>query len=774
METILEILGESSVRAIVIAFATAFVLWVLQVKSPGICHRAWTGVLMTMLCLPFFSMWAPRIAIPVLPASSIPAVAKRPALGDLQVPAPGIAAARSAVLNPSTQRPQARPAAFRMNIYQAAGILYLAGFCVFTFRLLAGTLLSLRLGRGASRDGRVFYSPQCTIPITVGVWRARIFLPAESKNWDQGKLDAVLTHEQEHMRRRDPLVVWIALLNRGMYWFNPLAWWLCARLSALAEQACDEAVIARGHDSGVYAGHLLEFARSVKSSGALTTVWGSSLHGSTLARRIRRILSSGITPAISPVRMTLVAVLWIAAAVAAISFELLPVHAAPPLASAVAFPSSGVEVPEVTAPQSMPTPPAASSLPSRSIVPPDNTLYETGTEYLKQRQYIKARLAYQTLLSTYPNSRLAAPAFLAIADSFNEEGGAENLTEAVEKYKDFVVFFPLDPKAADAGMKIISINMKALQSENATGHSRSMLLRTQLATERFLSSFPDSGYRRDAEKILEDINRELANQRLSDITGYVVNQAGKPIRGVSISAFERVVTGLPPAPVASASSDEQGYFALRGIPLENKIEVHFEGESLATLVYDDPDLFNGPLRITMHELWIERIDIKGNRRIPEDTIRFYIQSKPGDLYSPAKLAYDVQALYKSNFYENVEVQERDGESGEIITFIVDEKLLIRSIHFIGNRSITEPEILEAFAVNKVGLALDSQFEYRKAMTAERILKKLLAERGKPNASVRIETETLPPSSIRLRFIIDEDGNLPTELIGGNHSKSIGK
>jgi hypothetical protein len=47
--------------------------------------------------------------------------------------------------------------------------------------------------------------------------------------------------------------------------------------------------------------------------------------------------------------------------------------------------------------------------------------------------------------------------------------------------------------------------------------------------------------------------------------------------------------------------------------------------------------------------------------------------------------------------------------------------------------------------------------------AERILKKLLAERGKPQASIRVETESLSPGSIRLRFIIDEDGNLPTEL-----------
>ena len=45
MKTILEVLGESSVRAIIISLTTACVLRVLRVKSPGICHRAWTGVL---------------------------------------------------------------------------------------------------------------------------------------------------------------------------------------------------------------------------------------------------------------------------------------------------------------------------------------------------------------------------------------------------------------------------------------------------------------------------------------------------------------------------------------------------------------------------------------------------------------------------------------------------------------------------------------------------------------------------------------------------------
>ena len=59
----------------------------------------------------------------------------------------------------------------------------------------------------------------------------------------------------------------------------------------------------------------------------------------------------------------------------------------------------------------------------------------------------------------------------------------------------------------------------------------------------------------------------------------------------------------------------------------------------------------------------ERIEIRGNRRIPEDTIRFYIQSRQGEIYDEGRLELDLRALYKANFFEKIEVQERDGDTG---------------------------------------------------------------------------------------------------------------
>jgi outer membrane protein insertion porin family len=152
---------------------------------------------------------------------------------------------------------------------------------------------------------------------------------------------------------------------------------------------------------------------------------------------------------------------------------------------------------------------------------------------------------------------------------------------------------------------------------------------------------------------------------------------------------------------------------------------------------------------------IERVDIRGNRRVPEDTIRFYIQSRQGEPYDEARLELDLRALYKANFFENIEVEERDGDTGKIVTFVLKEKPLIRSITYEGNKSFTESNILEHFKTRKVGLTVDSQYDPSKIRAAERALKELMEQNGKPLGTVRTEIENIPPSSVRVRFVMDE-------------------
>jgi hypothetical protein len=159
-----------------------------------------------------------------------------------------------------------------------AGI-YLLGFCALLARLATGTVRAHTLvRRAANREGRLT-SESCAAPVTVGWMNPTVILPEHWRRWPQAQLSAVLTHEDEHARWRDPLVQWLALLNRAVFWFHPLAWWLEFKLSALAEEACDAAVLARGHDPFEYSEYLLQIARAMQQTGARVNVMGMAMPG---------------------------------------------------------------------------------------------------------------------------------------------------------------------------------------------------------------------------------------------------------------------------------------------------------------------------------------------------------------------------------------------------------------------------------------------------------------------------------------------------------------
>jgi len=150
--------------------------------------------------------------------------------------------------------------------------------------------------------------------VTVGWLRPTVILPWGWRQWPQARLDAALAHEREHARRRDPLWRLLALLNRALFWFHPLAWWLERKLSGLAEEACDAAVLARGYDPRDYSELLLDLARAVRRAGARVGALGVAMPGIGLEYRIRQMLGGARPPRVSRARMAVTAALCAIAA----------------------------------------------------------------------------------------------------------------------------------------------------------------------------------------------------------------------------------------------------------------------------------------------------------------------------------------------------------------------------------------------------------------------------------------------------------------------------
>ena len=272
----MDLIVESAVRAAVLVCGVALVLRILRIRSPRLVHRAWTAVTVIMLLLPVFVAWGPELAVPLLPSQ---------AESGVLAPAAGAAAAEPNGI-PKTAGSPPDGSRARLTWAAAAVTVYVAGVAVFLMRLAAGLRRAAAMRRGAIRSHGHLTHPACVTPMTVGIISPAVILPPDWASWKEAELAAVLAHEDEHVRRRDPLVAGVTLLNRAIFWFHPLAWWLQRTVAGLSEQACDAVVISRGHDRDVYSACLLRFARRTAHAGGRIASTVTTMPGAGLRERL--------------------------------------------------------------------------------------------------------------------------------------------------------------------------------------------------------------------------------------------------------------------------------------------------------------------------------------------------------------------------------------------------------------------------------------------------------------------------------------------------------
>jgi outer membrane protein insertion porin family len=174
---------------------------------------------------------------------------------------------------------------------------------------------------------------------------------------------------------------------------------------------------------------------------------------------------------------------------------------------------------------------------------------------------------------------------------------------------------------------------------------------------------------------------------------------------------------------------------------------------------------------------IARIDFVGNRRIRTDTLRARIFSRNGDPYSEEALRRDFQALWNTQFFEDIQLRVEDSPTnprGKIIVFEVKERPIIRRIRYDGLKSVTESDVLDRFKDRKVGLTVESQFDPTRIKKAQVVIQELLAERGRQFAKVTPEYERIAASNaVILIFKVQEGPKVKVGRIRftGNHAFS---
>jgi outer membrane protein assembly factor BamD len=96
---------------------------------------------------------------------------------------------------------------------------------------------------------------------------------------------------------------------------------------------------------------------------------------------------------------------------------------------------------------------------NRNAVPnnttnPDRFLFERGTTALSERKWADAREYFRQVVDNYPNSPHRPDSKLGMGDSYLGERTAESLVLSANEYREFLTFYPTNPRADYAQYKL--------------------------------------------------------------------------------------------------------------------------------------------------------------------------------------------------------------------------------------------------------------------------------------------------------------------------------
>ena len=309
------ILVDAFVKATVLLLLAAGGTLLLRRSTAALRHLVWALACGGVLALPLASALLPNWRVAAWPKLEEP-------VAPLDQPGAEQAARRPAPIAPvvrenptPTATVDPAPVRFRLTPDWTALVLpvWLSGVGVALLLIVVGMVRIAWLDRvtkpmtndtwlgllevlsrelGLRRSVRLLQANGPAMPMTWGVRRPAILLPAEADQWPAERRRDVLLHELAHVRRHDCFIQLVARIACAVYWFHPLVWLAATRLRVERERACDDHVLRAGATPSAYASHLLDIARGLRAAPATSLASVAMARPAQLATRLLDVLDA--------------------------------------------------------------------------------------------------------------------------------------------------------------------------------------------------------------------------------------------------------------------------------------------------------------------------------------------------------------------------------------------------------------------------------------------------------------------------------------------------
>src|SRR5688572_24047238 len=143
---------------------------------------------------------------------------------------------------------------------------------------------------------------------------------------------------------------------------------------------------------------------------------------------------------------------------------------------------------------------------SRSQMPPgtadaDAFLFKRGEEEFKERHWLQAREYFRQIVENYPQSPYRPDAKLALGDTYIGENTTEALLLAVNEFREFLTFYPTNPRADYAQYRLaVAFSEQMLAPDRDQTATRDVIKELQVLIDRY----PNSALIPEAQKLMRE------------------------------------------------------------------------------------------------------------------------------------------------------------------------------------------------------------------------------------------------------------------------------
>ncbi|HEX6901624.1 MAG TPA: outer membrane protein assembly factor BamA [Thermoanaerobaculia bacterium] len=165
-----------------------------------------------------------------------------------------------------------------------------------------------------------------------------------------------------------------------------------------------------------------------------------------------------------------------------------------------------------------------------------------------------------------------------------------------------------------------------------------------------------------------------------------------------------------------------------------------------------------PLALSGESPVIESIEIRGEKNLSEETLRYYLGIEPGRPLDEEALNDNIKALWDRNLVDDVTVESVPTPAGVRLIVTVVERPTLRSISYDGLKRISKTDLQDRMVTQRIRVREGEPLSLGELQRIKTLIEEMYGEKGFRFSAAQFTVEDVGPNEKRVTFSVDE-GNL---------------